>query len=165
MQQQTEDRPHCFGKMYDSGAVECMGGHDPAYSDPETGSRIRKRCGFVSPCSIRMQADRNAARPGFVPAQNIVRPPGYPPPTRPPWAPPIVHPQQQQWQGDQHQHNQHPANYYTPTYLTVRQPMVEGQSMGKRLAIEAFRSVLKSLGHSISHFFDNEIFGATPPKE
>jgi hypothetical protein len=66
--------------------------------------------------------------------------------------------QPQQWQHGAQQ--MMPINHYMPQYLTARQPVVPGQSMAKRLLIEAGRSIGKSLGHTIAHFFDVEIFGA-----
>jgi hypothetical protein len=116
-----------------------------------------------------MQVNRQSnqlapSRPqGFVPASNLTRPLtqfNAPVAPRPTWQPPV--PQQQgmvqqpHWQGNTTQ--MQPVNYYMPQYLTVREPMVPGQSMAKRLLIESFRSVGKSLGHTISHFFDVEMF-------
>jgi len=164
--QVVAERPHCFGKEYDSTASECVGGHDPAYSDPDKpGSRVRPRCDFVSTCAVHMQANRQINRQeqrypnGFVPATNLTRPSTqFNPPVaqRPPWSPPgqqgpMV--QQPHWQG-----NGQPR-YYMEQYLTVRQPVNSGQSLGGRLFWESVRSMGKSLGHTISHFFDVEIFG------
>lgn len=164
--QEIEERPHCFGKQYESNAAECVGGHDPAYSDPATGSRVRPRCNFVNTCAVHTQANRQINRPeqryqqGLVPTSNLTRPvTTFNPPVapRPTWTPPgyqgpVV--QQPHWQGNTAQ-----PRYYMEQYLTVRQPATTGQTLGKRLFWESVRSMGKSLGHTISHFFDVEPFG------
>jgi len=160
----TEEKPNCFGKLYSSSAPECIGGHDPAYLNEENGSRVRERCNFTSSCAAHMQAYRNAGNTVHVPVSNLTRPVSSFTPTnpavRPPWSPPqqYQHPAApQQWQHGAQQ--MMPINHYMPQYLTVRQPAVPGQSMGKRLLIESARSIGKSLGHTIAHFFDVEVFG------
>jgi hypothetical protein len=158
----TEEKPNCFGKMYAASAPECVGGHDPAYLNEENGTRVRDRCNFASSCAAQMQAYRNAGTPVHVPVTNLTRPVTSFTPTspiaRPPWAPPPQAPvQPQHWQHSAQQ--MMPINHYMPQYLTVRQPVIPGQSMAKRLLIESGRSVCKSLGHTIAHFFDVEIFG------
>lgn len=151
--------PSCFGKYFESTSAECVGGYDATYY--EDGTHIRPKCDFVSSCSTRMQATRNV---NIVPTTSLVRPAtqfnqpavpvpvaGYRPPTYAPITPPGV------------QHNvgvpqAMAVNYGIPQYLTVREPS-NGRGLGKRLAIEAGRSILKSLGHTIAHFFDVETFG------
>lgn len=169
----TEEKPQCFGKLYVSTAPECIGGHDPAYLNEENGSRVRDRCNFAAPCAATMQAYRNAGNPVHVPLANLTRPVSAftQAGPRPPWGPPQVQPaqpiqhyQQPQWQQQQPQW-QHgaqqmmPINHYMPQYLTVRQPATPGQSLARRLLIESGRSIGKSLGHTIAHFFDVEVFG------
>lgn len=59
-----------------------------------------------------------------------------------------------------------PVNYGLPQYLTVREPVTGGALM-KRLGVEVIRSMGKSFGHTIAHFFDVEIFTRRddgPPK-
>jgi hypothetical protein len=51
-----------------------------------------------------------------------------------------------------------PVNYSMPQYLTVREP-ANGQGLVKRLGKEVMRSMGKSFGHTLAHFFDVEPFG------
>lgn len=163
--QEVEERPNCFGKLYDGAAPECVGGHDAAYSDPESGSRVRPRCNFVSTCAVHMQASRQITHhPNLVPASNLTRPPTTfnQPVAQRPWTPPAGYQGpptvQSHWQGSTNQ-----PRYYVEQYLTVRQPVAPGQTLAKRLFWESLRSMGKSLGHTIAHFFDNEIVGGRPP--
>lgn len=172
MNQEVEERPTCFGDLYNGTSPECIGGHDPAFSDPETGSRVRPRCNFAGTCAVHTQANRQASRqvPGYVPVSNLTRPPqqfNQPVVPRPAWNPgyqPPTAAQPAHWQGAATQQMQ-PVNYFMPQYLTIRQPAVPGQSMGKRLLLESVRSIGKSLGHTISHFFDVEVFGGNRPPD
>lgn len=55
-----------------------------------------------------------------------------------------------------------PVNFSIPQYLSVREPVTSGGVM-KRLSWEVFRSMGKSIGHTLSNFFDSEAFGFRPP--
>ena len=181
LNQSRDLTPNCFGQQFDRSAPECVGGHDPAFRDEE-GGHVRPACEMVSSCSVRTTAQRQVQNPQLIPAANIVRPPTtfnqaqarplYQPPalagapvvqqSRPPaaaYAPPYA----------QQTHLQHqmqpvgmqqmiPVNYGMPQYLTVREPVV-GQKLFTRLGVEVLRSIGKSFGHTLSNFFDTEIFG------
>lgn len=61
----------------------------------------------------------------------------------------------------------HPAptyqlNYMMPGYLTTPEIRQPGESMWSVLFREIARSVLKSMGHSVAHFFDSRPMGPTP---
>lgn len=169
MNQPQDKLPVCFGQTFDRNAPECMGGHDPAYTDDD-GRHVRPPCDVASSCSIRAQASRQTTPTQVIPPANLVRPPtaftqpsspaqmyrphfqqGYPQhvatvapvaaPHYPPGAPQMM-----------------PMNSYMPQYLTAREP-VNGQGLPKRLGLEMLRSIGKSLGHTIAHFCDVEIFG------
>lgn len=167
--QVVDEKPVCFGKQYSSTAPECVGGHDPAFLHEENGSHVRDRCSFASSCASHLQAVRNASGPVHVPTANLTRPaaPYSQPAPRPQWSAPYQAPPYQPpaYQTPNHIPGGHafqqmmPVNHYMPPYLSVRQPAVAGQGMGKRLAIEVLRSLGKSAGHTISNFFDNEVFG------
>ena len=155
----NDEIPVCFGtKHYDNRAAECVGGQDPAYN--KNGSHIRPPCDYVSACSARHQAKFG----NLVPTQSLIRPAAYAPPA--PAATPYRHTYQQPVLHHQQQppHNAPQSiavNYFMPQYLSVREP-ANGRSLGKRLFTEAVRSIGKSLGHTIAHFFDVEIFGNAP---
>lgn len=78
---------------------------------------------------------------------------------------PVV-PQQQQQQ--QHVPVMHTAvnrpasvyqlNYEMPGYLTTPEPRMDGETLWPVLMREVIRSMLKALGHSVSHFFDARAF-------
>lgn len=164
---EVDTPPSCFGKHFDATSPECKGGHDPSFRNDDEQSRnyntqIRDTCDWVQSCSSRMQAGRN-----FIPASSLVRPTQPPPspyqtrfntPTQPqpqPWRPPAYAPQQP----GAHLMS---MQFGIPQYLSVREPQTFGASFGKRLARESLRSVLKSIGHTIAHFFDVEILGPPP---
>ena len=52
-----------------------------------------------------------------------------------------------------------PVNHYMPSYLSVPEPVQEGDSIMGRLLREVGRSMGKSVGHTIANFFDNNVFG------
>lgn len=156
------DVPPCFGKYFDAKSAECVGGYDAAYY--EDGTHTRPRCDFVSACSAKIQASKNATAHSLVPTSSLVRPPTHfnqpnAPITSTGYRPPGYVPQQapHYWQ-----HNAGVPQYGIPQYLTIREP-ISGQGLGLRLLTEAARSIGKSLGHTIAHFFDVEVFGGKPP--
>lgn len=175
LDQSKDLAPNCFGQQFDRTAPECVGGHDPAFRDDE-GGRVRPACEMVSSCSVRTTAQRQ--NPQLIPAAHIARPPTAfnQPQPRPMYQPPVVagapvmqpyrpqgafvppyaqHVQQAQHAGLQQMIQ---VNYAIPQYLTVREP-VNGQRLFTRLGVEIVRSMGKSFGHTLSNFFDTEIFG------
>lgn len=169
MNDSTGEVPNCFGKAFLSSAPECVGGHDMAYTDDD-GGHIRPPCDFVTSCSARTQAMKNTR---LIAPQNLVRPPtqfhSYTTPYAPPTSsqshahyPPVPVPHHPPGGFQQMM----PVNYGLPQYLTVREPVTGGALM-KRLGVEVIRSMGKSFGHTIAHFFDVEIFTRRddgPPK-
>jgi len=160
-----EDVPKCFGKKFDATALECTGGDDPAYS-AKTGELRRPKCDMMSSCAVRTQAAVHGSN--VVPQQSLVRPSTtFTPPaaTAQPYRPGYL-PQQQAIQAQHHpqQYQQVglpqavPVNYGMPQYLTTREP-VNGGGLLKRLGLEVLRSLGKSAGHTVAHFFDVESFG------
>lgn len=166
---EVDTPPSCFGKHFDATSPECKGGHDPSFRNDDRnspgghyGTQVRDVCDWVQSCSSRMQASRN-----FIPASSLVRPQPPPSPyqtrfnqpTQPqlqPWKPPTYTPQQTGA-------NLMSTHFGIPQYLTIREPQTHGTSFGKRLARESLRSILKSIGHTIAHFFDVEVLGPPPP--
>jgi hypothetical protein len=49
-----------------------------------------------------------------------------------------------------------------PAYLTVPEPVLQGQHWGKRLAYTLIRSMAKAGGHSTANFFDHMTFNPYP---
>jgi hypothetical protein len=57
-----------------------------------------------------------------------------------------------------------PVNYSIPQYLTVREERRPGEGIFSMLGRELFRSVGKSLGHTLGNFFDTTpLFWKEPP--
>lgn len=50
----VDQEPGCFGKAWDAEAVECNGGHDPAYTAP-TGGNTRPKCQLFDACRAQVQ--------------------------------------------------------------------------------------------------------------
>ncbi len=166
--------PSCFGDLYDKNAKECIGGYDPAYTDKDTGSHIRGTCDFINSCSARTQARKQAnQQTSIVPAASLIRPKTTFSTT--PTAVPAAYQMGRPTSGPPQQAaatyraqpvlpQNIPVQHYMPQYLTIREPTESG-SIPKRLAIEVVRAMGKSLGHTIAHFFDVEIFGGQKKPE
>ena len=170
---QDKGPPSCYGKMFSAKETDCIGGYDPTWDGP---GHVRPACDYADSCAAR----GNTQTQNIVPAQNLVRPqttfqprttfsrpttsnpppftgrpPGSPPPFYQPQHVPPPMPGNQQHVGVQQSYS---ANFGIPQYLTVREPVNSGSPM-KRLGVETARSVGKSIGHTIAHFFDVEILG------
>lgn len=172
--QTTKTVPNCYGLQFDRSAPECVGGHDAAFAD-EDGGHVRPACDMVSACSTRCQANRQHGGQ-VVPASSLYRPPAPPTtftqpstvaaqPYRPPMYPgqtnqgyPPAHAAPSQYHPPVGLAQMVPVNYSMPQYLTVREP-ANGQGLVKRLGKEVMRSMGKSFGHTLAHFFDVEPFG------
>lgn len=162
--------PTCYGLHFDKDAPECMGGHDAAFTD-EDGGHVRGACDHVSACAARCQANRQNV-PQVVPTSGLYRPPAPPTTfTQPsavaaqPYRPPMYPGQSYQPTHGQPQYHPPvglaqmvPVNYSMPQYLTIREPS-NGQGLVRRLGKEVLRSMGKSFGHTLAHFFDVEPFG------
>jgi len=176
--------PECFGKEWDKNAAECAGGPDQNFTHPKSGLHVREQCSFFQSCGSRTQAKSMAQ--GVIPPQQLVRPPQAPqaqPQTfadfmrlknaewaeqqrvaamqgsRPSIAPAV--PQQQA--PVMHTAVHRPAsvyqlNYEMPGYLTTPEQRMDGETLWPVLLREIIRSMLKALGHSVSHFFDARAF-------
>lgn len=168
----ADELPKCFGKKFESTAPECVGGNDPAYDDEE-GGHNRPRCDMLSSCAARTQALASRGSEQIVPVQNAVRPsttfsppatvaqpyrPGYPQHVQQHAAYP-THVQPQYMHPQVGMPQMVPVNYAMPQYLTVREDTTNGQGLMKRLGLEVLRSLGKSAGHTIAHYFDAEMFG------
>src|SRR4030067_685264 len=87
-------QPSCYGKSWDPNSVECKGGLDPAYTNPEDQTHRRDRCSWFQPCSqIVMQPAPSTPQPPIPPRALLLqhRPAVDIPPPRP-MAPPIYSP-------------------------------------------------------------------------
>lgn len=173
--QTTKTVPNCYGLQFDRNAPECVGGNDAAFTD-EDGGHVRPACDMVSACSTRCQANRQHAGQAVVPASSLYRPQAPPTtftqpnvtaaqPYRPPMYPgqqtqgyPPVHAAPSQYHPQGGLAQLVPVNYSMPQYLTVREPAT-GQGLLRRLGTEITRSMGKSFGHTLAHFFDVEPFG------
>jgi len=58
-----DDKPTCFGKHWDPKSTDCIGGLDPAYTDPVTGSHIAPKCSFHDICKSRVLLSRTGVQP------------------------------------------------------------------------------------------------------
>lgn len=182
MSYQPAGAPSCYGtEAWSATAAECVGGLDPTYVHPETSTRIRERCKFFSECSRASATNRATAQRQFIPTNHLTQyispvrvqttPQAYVPPRpatmgfRPAGATPIVGAHQQpqvhqaQYVNGRAIRQQAPGNAIH-SYLANPEP--DGPHWVKRLGREMFRSVGKSLGHSIASFFDFNTIGHDP---
>jgi hypothetical protein len=189
--QVREERPSCFGKLWNPNETECNGGPDPKYNHPKNGSHIRERCDFFNECGARVQSEQ------LISPQQMIRPPVI---TPPPAATPrsfqeymrqrdmseaeaerirratIIQQQQQQQRPVQVPYypqpvqqpqiaypqpiyqQMMPVNYQMPSYLSVPEMRMPGQSFMGLLGREAVRAMGKSVGHTVANFFDMNPF-------
>lgn len=189
--------PPCFpddtnpsSLLWSAAAPECVGGHDPAYNNPQDQSHRRERCGWYQRCADSTNAIRTRAAIQHAPVYGPVQAP--PRPIVPPYplAPRPVqqgqYPQQQQAPGASialYQGGQlvppHVAQYgpqlvatqvqqvgaQMPSYLTVPEPYDPNVPWYKRLFREVFRSSMKSTGHTVSSFIDHTPFAPHNPTD
>jgi len=59
MNHKPANSPPCFGSiLWSASAVECIGGSDPAYENPKTGTNVRDRCNYYSSCASAVSSSR-----------------------------------------------------------------------------------------------------------
>lgn len=158
--------PDCFGQLWDPNDPECKGGPDIRFTDKKTGSHVRERCIFYQSCGAKVQA-QNAAKAAqqaraIVPVSQVSASM-----SRQQTAPMSIQIQPGQQQAQQGapfiQGPWYPAptyqlSYGIPAYLTMPEPRAPGESVWSVLLRELLRGVLKSSGHTMSHFFDTTPF-------
>lgn len=204
-----DEKPVCYGVVDDPvkgregwnpNHVECTGGLDPTFKDPETGSHMRQRCVFFQSCGAVAQAKKQeAARP--IDPKTLVRstPHSFVPSAQPPTLQPMAKfgetfgkteqqraleqqmqqmqqlhaaqleqmrrmmPQQmpQQMMPQMGYQQMMPVNYQMPAYLTAPEPTAPG-GFWKMFGRTVFRSMGKSVGHSVAYMFDSVPFGEPP---
>jgi len=150
----TDNKPSCFGKLWDKECAECAGGLDPAYSHPRTGSHIRQVCDYYSSCGARAQLSKYRTpekAPSFTAGSQHIRV------NIPNSDKPVMFTPEQQRQLMVHQQMM-PVNYQMPSYLTVPEHVGEGDTFFHVLFREMLRGMGKSFGHTIAHFFDAHSF-------
>lgn len=239
--------PSCFASEWNETAVECRGGLDPLYTDPETETSRRPRCDWYGPCgaaqmsgvtreeliqrqkreqmigqNVPAQAPTNMGNQVLIPPDQLLRQPfTIPTPTptttfqqatrqfaqsltqmqqqvpvsvapRPsfqlPAAPAQAQPAQQVAPAPvaymQQPHQQQPMamvppqmavtphhvpmNYVmpgaqVPSFLTVPEPIVQGQHWAVRLLYSLGRGCLKASGMVLANFFDHTPVNKWPP--
>lgn len=192
LQNRANPPPECFGShWWDPKSAECIGGPDPAYSNPKTGSHVRERCTFFSACGAKVQASRAGAQlqqqptqqPGVTPLSSY----HFPAVQRPsvsagaartqvaPMSQPMFSggqpyqqqqvPQQMMMQQPQHWH---PAPTYQfqhglPNYLSVPEPRMHGETIWQVLLRELVRGAIKAFGHTLAYFIDTTPMRKQPP--
>ncbi len=184
----------CFGISWEARDPKCAGGHDATFIDMN-GKQERTRCPYYSVCAAKTSAAKLETRRSLpvVPqtptqqVQNRIPQPLAPAPMHTVFGPavqqqPIQYAQQQQQQpmvpasytypsmAAQPQMvpmNYTPPAYQMPGYLTVPEPMMEGQHWGARLGLTLVRAILKAAGHTAANFFDHTTFNefAPPPQQ
>lgn len=178
-QQRMTEPPICFGKEWEAAAPECNGGPDPKWTNPKTGSHVREKCQYFYECGARKGA--SPAKETIIPAAQLIRPIPLPAPVAPPrpevdlkeflqrqqqlksladlqalsaqrsYAPQA--PQQPAFV--QHGQAPSPVNPYSVApYLTTPEQRAPDGTVWGVLARETVRSMGKSVGHTIAHFFD-----------
>lgn len=69
----------CYGVSWEERNPECAGGVDPLYTNPQTGSHVRQRCGLYEQCGRTFKAAeaqkrlQNVAQQQVVPITNLAR--------------------------------------------------------------------------------------------
>lgn len=90
-----DSQPSCYGKSWDPNHVECKGGLDPAYTNPDDQTHRRDRCSWFQPCSQKMMQPVTVETPPsqpLIPTRALLQHRAVePPPVRPP-APPVYSP-------------------------------------------------------------------------
>lgn len=175
--------PSCYGDQWSAMAPECAGGPDPAYTSPHDGSHRRERCAWYSKCAgASVSAKQATQSTAIVPVQPSYPQP-VPAPPKPPQPFPVQYkqPYQQTYQPQYQQPvqpqppiqlvvapphiaqlgpQQVPMPYQQPGtqmpgYLTVPEPIIEGEHWLGRLLREIGRSIFKSAFHTGASFFDH----------
>jgi hypothetical protein len=160
----------CFGKYWEERNPECMGGPDPMYTHPITGSKQRDRCDFYEQCGRTFRANNAQQRlQNLIPTNNLIKnqgvqipvqhnqpqtrvpQPAYQPPPRPayqaalqqyaPPPPPTAFPTQY------YPAVYHPTQllqpYETPSFLSVLEPDDPKVSIWRRVFTESVRAACK----------------------
>lgn len=179
----TSQPPPCFGLQWSPTDAECSGGLDPQYTHPRTGSHVRERCMYYSTCGSKTQATKLLPPAQLMRPQPQFGPMGFPPPSpsqqlqisqaasdfmrrygqaQPMIPAPVMQPQQgfvpQSYGMPVPYQSMVPMSSQMPAYLSVLEPRTEDASLWSILSREMTRSLLKSLGHTIAHFFDTTPF-------
>lgn len=179
----------CFGVSWEARDPKCAGGHDPTFLDMN-GRQERARCPYYTTCAAKTSARKLEQKRLPVvqtPTQQIQQKQA-PAPMHTVFGPAVQQQQQQpQMMVMPQQQMMMPAGYaspamastpqmvpmnYTPTayqmpgYLTVPEPIMEGQHWGARLGLTLIRALLKAAGHTAANFFDHSTFNSfTPPQQ
>ncbi len=185
--------PQCYGKEWEANAPECAGGLDPAFTDPKNGSHIRQKCPFYDSCGARTRIAANGQttvvpiqqqQQVFRPTAPLLPPPSLfqPKPTspglqsvaqavqaasmashqvRPPIMPvvPTVHHSVVGQTYPQYM----ALDFRMPSYLTVPEPVMPGDTVWSVLGRELIRAGLKAFGHALASFVDRTILRRNPP--
>lgn len=120
----NNDKPSCFGTLWDPRSSECRGGADPGYVNPKNGNNLRDQCTFFGSCGTKTQATRleDARRQQqVIPVQNLVRPEAVRFQT--PQQPPVPFTQVTQPQPQQPQSQQ--IRTYAPQYPQPQQVQIQ----------------------------------------
>ena len=186
-----EQPPVCFGKSWSPQAIECKGGLDPLYVNPQDGSHRRAKCSFYERCAPRTcatQMSQHQTNNRLIPPQNLVPQSGphvAAPVTQPYQARPAqatIQPQAGFAQttptnvGAQPAHiaqfgqQMVPMNFQQPglqipAYLTVPEPVDLGIPWYLRLGREIVRSMAKGMFHTGANWVDHNPFGRYKPPQ
>lgn len=189
----TPDYPSCFGTkpvargegvQWDPKDNTCNGTRNPdgTLARHRNGQVIDPQCAYYDACREDLRSH------GLLPAQALVKTgqqapvpiaqfrPNTVPIQRQQQQPVVMHqPAPQIMYVQQPQHMQvpqqmaqsfqpMPVNYAMPSYLTALEPD-RAETKWKALMVEAFRSVGKAFGHSVSYFFDSVPLMTHTPKQ
>lgn len=172
----TETSKDCFGKFWEEKNPECVGGPDPMYTHPFTGSKVRDRCDFYEQCGRAHNANEAQKKlQSLIPTANLIRPqPTYQVPAAPMPQPsrvqqmfqtpqkPTFQPLQQYAQQPQPAPLAAPQQFYpavyhpvqtlqpyeTPSFLSILEPADQNTPLWRRVLTEALRAACKgSLQH------------------
>jgi hypothetical protein len=172
----------CFGVHWEERNPECMGGPDPMYTHPFTGSKQRDRCDYYDMCGRTFKANSaqqklqnimptnnlNRQQPYQVPVQHVqtqtrVPQPPYQTPLRPTYQPAMQQyvPQQaiQQPPIQYYPAVYHPTQtlqpYETPSFLSILEPEDPAVPTWKRVVTESLRAACKGSLHHGTFLIDH----------
>jgi hypothetical protein len=182
----------CFGRLWEQNRVECAGGFDLAYIDPDNESSLRKRCSAYDRC--RAAKENKVSYPQYPPYQPYQQPfqpipaqPQAPQLQAPPLPPPALFPLAQPAPGFrpmQPPMTGYPTTGYAAPWVAQQGPQqvplpyqqpgaqmptylavpepLDGTPWWARLLAEVGRSMAKALGHSTASFFDHNPLRSHP---
>jgi hypothetical protein len=153
--------PRCFGTEFDLEDKQCTGGHDPEYTDPETGKHEHEKCDLFDGCKAEMMCGAHGAqvkqrletelKAAKAELKQIKETACGTTTTK-------ASTSTMQRRDTQITHGSGmPVDYRIPQYLSKLEPQRHNRKW-TCLGAESARSAGKAIGHTLAHFFDTVSF-------